>query len=59
MNIAVWGAGEIVNSGVRDVAQLGRYITGLRVHLQETDSTGHPLPGLFVLETVRKATVAL
>jgi hypothetical protein len=59
INIAITAAGEIVNMEVKDLSQMGRYITGFRLHVQEMDNTGHSLPGLFVLEMVRKATMDL
>lgn len=59
LTVAVTAAGEIVNSEVNDVAHMGKYITGFRLHVQEMDNSGHSLPGLFVLEMVRKATLGL
>jgi hypothetical protein len=59
VQVAVNAAAGVVNAEVKDVGQLGRYVTHFRLHVQELQNTGHALPGLFVLEMVRKATVDL
>jgi hypothetical protein len=56
LTVAVTAAGEIVNAVVKDVANLGKYVTSFKLHTQQMANTGHALPGLFVLEMVKKAT---
>ncbi len=41
------------------MSQMGRYVTGFKLRVQEMEKTGPALPGLFVLETVEQATEQL
>ena len=46
----------MISAEAKDTAQLGRFIKALKLRVQELGNTGNALPGLFVLEMVRKAT---
>ena len=46
--IAIDAAGEVLKMEAHDNMQLGKYITGMKLHTQSLENTGHPLPLLFI-----------
>ena len=54
--VAVNAASEVISAEVEETAQLGKCITTMKLRVGELENTGNALPGLFVLEKVRRAT---
>ena len=57
--VAVTAASEVISAEVEEKELLGKYITAMKLWVGELENTGNALPGLFVLEMVRKATLDL
>ena len=54
--LAASASSGIAGAEIKEMSQLGPYIAQFKLHNLYLESAGHPLPGIFGLEMIKKAT---